>query len=85
MQDLVSEAATKVFKEHMKQVVTPMIDEKVEEACLQVLVDNAIVIVDEVRSRLLSGLPRAAAIADGVRHLAMPLFGSTLTTSSRQE
>ena len=48
---------------------------------LGLLIDNAIVIVDEVRSRIWAGLPPAEAIQDGVRHLAMPLFGSTLTTT----
>ena len=48
---------------------------------LGLLIDNAIVIVDEVRGRLWSGLNPTQAIAGGVRHLAMPLFGSTLTTT----
>ncbi len=48
---------------------------------LGLLIDNAIVIVDEVRSRIWAGLPRHQAIVEGVRHLAMPLFGSTLTTT----
>ncbi len=52
---------------------------------LGLLIDNAIVIVDEVRSRMWSGrsgvMPPTEAIEDGVRHLAMPLFGSTLTTA----
>ena len=45
---------------------------------LGLLIDNAIVIVDEVRSRIWDGLSRSQAIRDAVRHLAMPLFGSTL-------
>ncbi len=48
---------------------------------LGLLIDNAIVIVDEVRSRIWAGLSHQRAISDAVRHLAMPLFGSTLTTS----
>ncbi len=48
---------------------------------LGLLIDNAIVIVDEVRSRIWSGMTRSNAILDGVRHLRMPLFGSTLTTT----
>lgn len=48
---------------------------------LGLLIDNAIVIVDEVRSRIWAGLSHEQAITDAVRHLAMPLFGSTLTTS----
>ncbi len=48
---------------------------------LGLLIDNAIVIVDEVRARLWNGLSANEAITDGVKHLAMPLFGSTLTTT----
>ncbi len=46
---------------------------------LGLLIDNAIVVVDEVSDRLKSSKP-AHAVADTVRHLAVPLFGSTLTT-----
>lgn len=48
---------------------------------LGLLIDNAIVIVDETRNRLREGLSPAAAIAKSVRHLAVPLFGSTFTTA----
>lgn len=48
---------------------------------LGLLIDNAIVIVDEVRTRLWSGLPSGRAIRDAVAHLGMPLFCSTLTTT----
>ena len=48
---------------------------------LGLLIDNAIVIVEDVRSRILSGSRRSSAIVDGVKHLRMPLFGSTLTTA----
>ncbi len=48
---------------------------------LGLLIDNAIVIVDEVRTRIRGGMSPPEAIRDGVRHLAMPLFGSTLTTT----
>ncbi|MEQ8667877.1 MAG: efflux RND transporter permease subunit [Pirellulales bacterium] len=48
---------------------------------LGLLIDNAIVIVEEVRSRIFSGASTEGAIQQGVRHLAMPLFGSTLTTA----
>lgn len=48
---------------------------------LGLLIDNAIVIVDEVRSRMRSGLNPIQAIEDGVRHLKMPLLGSTMTTA----
>ncbi len=48
---------------------------------LGLLIDNAIIIVDDVRSRLWSGSAPAEAIVQGIAHLALPLFGSTLTTA----
>lgn len=45
------------------------------------LIDNAIVIVDEVTAKLRSGKSPADAVASSVRHLAVPLLGSTLTTT----
>lgn len=47
---------------------------------LGLLIDNAIVMVEEVRSRIFRGIEPLAAMTDAVRHLGMPLFGSTLTT-----
>jgi multidrug efflux pump len=47
---------------------------------LGLLIDNAIVMVDEVRRRLDDGEPRIRAVGDSVRHLAVPLLGSTLTS-----
>lgn len=47
---------------------------------LGLLIDNAIVIVDEVTARKRSGLTMLEAIANAVSHLAVPLLGSTLTT-----
>lgn len=47
---------------------------------LGLLIDNAIVVVDEVRHRLGEGVRRSEAVGAAVRHLAIPLFGSTLTT-----
>ncbi|HBP16790.1 MAG TPA: acriflavine resistance protein B, partial [Planctomycetes bacterium] len=47
---------------------------------LGLLIDNAIVMVDEVEERLRSGLAPAQAISASVGHLAVPLLGSTLTT-----
>jgi len=44
------------------------------------LIDNAIVMVDEVRQRLDEGESRVSAVGDSVRHLAIPLLGSTLTS-----
>ena len=48
---------------------------------LGLLIDNAIVIVEEVRSRIVNGQTPQQSIDTSVRHLAMPLFGSTLTTA----
>ena len=47
---------------------------------LGLLIDNAIIIVDEVRHRLRQGALPGDAIAGACRHLAVPLFGSTMTT-----
>ncbi len=47
---------------------------------LGLLVDGAIVMVDEIRKRLASGLETLAAVGGSVRRLAMPLLASTLTT-----
>ncbi|MBN2294544.1 MAG: efflux RND transporter permease subunit, partial [Pirellulales bacterium] len=48
---------------------------------LGLLIDNAIVIVDEVRERSRAGTAPAEAVSRSVRHLVVPLFGSTLTTA----
>ena len=48
---------------------------------LGLLIDNAIVMVDEVRGRIASGVSRQEAVRKSVRHLAVPLFGSTVTTA----
>ncbi len=48
---------------------------------LGLLIDNAIVVVDEIHRRLDDGLTAAKAMTESVRHLAIPLFGSTLTTA----
>ena len=48
---------------------------------LGLLIDNAIVIVEEVRSRIVEGESPQQSISKSVRHLGMPLFGSTLTTT----
>lgn len=48
---------------------------------LGLLIDNAIVVVDEVRSRVAKGMSAENAIAESINHLKMPLFGSTLTTA----
>ena len=48
---------------------------------LGLLIDNAIVMVDEVRGRIAAGSSRRDAVGKSVRHLAVPLFGSTVTTA----
>ena len=48
---------------------------------LGLLIDSAIVMVDEVRERLLHGESPRDVVARSVRHLAVPLLGSTLTTA----
>ncbi|MCP3920202.1 MAG: efflux RND transporter permease subunit [bacterium] len=47
---------------------------------LGLLIDNAIVVVDEMRHRLDAGVGARAAVGQTVRLLAAPLVGSTLTT-----
>ncbi|MAW61998.1 MAG: hypothetical protein CMJ94_14370 [Planctomycetes bacterium] len=48
---------------------------------LGLLIDNAIIVVDEVRSRLMREPgQRAKVVREAVGMLAVPLFGSTLTT-----
>ncbi len=47
---------------------------------LGLLIDNSIVIVEEVRSRIFGGNKPLTAMLDAVRHLRVPLLGSTLTT-----
>ncbi len=48
---------------------------------LGLLIDNAIVIVDEVSARMKEGDDASTAITECVKKLAIPLFGSTLTTA----
>lgn len=48
---------------------------------LGLLIDNAIVVVDETSSRLRNGTPAPLAVGKTVKHLFWPLFGSTLTTA----
>ena len=47
---------------------------------LGLLIDNAIVMVEEVRSRISSGKTHLEAIHGAIGHLGLPLLGSTLTT-----
>lgn len=48
---------------------------------LGLLIDNAIVMVDEVRERIADGKSPREAVGKSVRHLAVPLLGSTITTA----
>ncbi len=48
---------------------------------LGLLIDNAIVIVDEVNERLRHTDSPARAVSSSVGHLALPLLGSTVTTA----
>lgn len=48
---------------------------------LGLLIDNAIVMVDEVQGRLQDGKSPIDAMSQSVSHLAGPLLGSTLTTA----
>ncbi|HSM81327.1 MAG TPA: efflux RND transporter permease subunit, partial [Nodosilinea sp.] len=47
---------------------------------LGLLIDNAIIAVDEVQGRLRQGLPPGEAVSQTVGHLLVPLLASTLTT-----
>jgi multidrug efflux pump subunit AcrB len=47
---------------------------------LGLLVDNAIVVTDAIRSKRLEGRSRLDAVGASLRHLRVPLFASTLTT-----
>ncbi len=47
---------------------------------LGLLIDNAIVVVDEVQTRLRTGMRSADAVSTSVHHLVVPLLASTLTT-----
>ncbi len=48
---------------------------------LGLLIDNAIVIVHDVSEKLRKGISPAKAVGRSVRHLMVPLFGSTITTA----
>ncbi|MBP0002501.1 MAG: efflux RND transporter permease subunit [Cyanobacteria bacterium SBC] len=47
---------------------------------LGLLIDTAIVVVDEVNHHLNAGAPPKAAISQSIQHLSAPLLGSTITT-----
>lgn len=48
---------------------------------LGLLIDNAIVVVDEVVQKINAGKSPHVAVSESVRHLVVPLFGSTMTTA----
>jgi multidrug efflux pump subunit AcrB len=48
---------------------------------LGLLIDNAIVITDDVTMKLREGSSPGRAVSASVKHLMVPLFGSTLTTA----
>jgi len=48
---------------------------------LGLLIDNAIVIVEEMTIRIRSGKSAGEAVSASVKHLGVPLFGSTVTTA----
>ena len=48
---------------------------------LGLLIDNAIVIVEEMTIKIRNGKSPGEAVSASVRHLALPLFGSTVTTA----
>ena len=48
---------------------------------LGLLIDNAIVIVEEMSIKMKGGVSPADAVTKSVKHLFWPLFGSTLTTA----
>lgn len=48
---------------------------------LGLLIDNAIVVVDDVSKKMRHGDSAVTAVHKTVQHLAVPLFGSTLTTA----
>jgi len=47
---------------------------------LGLLIDNAIIIVDEITRKLHAGKKTEQAISESIGHLGLPLLGSTLTT-----
>lgn len=47
---------------------------------LGLLIDNAIVMVDEIRKHMVEGMTAPKAVTSAIRHLFVPLLSSTLTT-----
>lgn len=48
-------------------------------AAIGLVIDDAIVVVEAIYSKLLAGLPRAEAVQAGIGEILLPLVGSTLT------
>jgi CzcA family heavy metal efflux pump len=48
-------------------------------AAVGLVIDDAIVVVEAIHARLAAGLPRLAAVQQGVSEIVRPLVGSTLT------
>ncbi len=48
-------------------------------AAVGLVIDDAIVVVEAIHARIMSGLPRLEAVQAGIGELLLPLIGSTLT------
>jgi len=48
-------------------------------AAIGLVIDDAIVVVEAIHARLVSGMPRLAAVETGLEEIVRPLIGSTLT------
>ena len=48
-------------------------------ACIGLVIDNAIVVVEAIYAKIAHGLPRLEAIQAGIGEIFLPLIGSTLT------
>lgn len=48
---------------------------------LGLLIDNAIIVVDDIKKRIVSGQQVALAIRESILHLRFPLLGATVTTA----
>jgi CzcA family heavy metal efflux pump len=48
-------------------------------AAIGIVIDDAIVVVEAIHTKLISGLSRLEAIREGIREIFRPLIGSTLT------
>lgn len=48
---------------------------------LGLLIDNAIVVVEEIRKKIFCGVSPSRAVLDSIHHLRFPLIGATVTTA----